>query len=369
MDRRKLSAGSSDVQGKLKEPAARGHTSVAHVTDDWYIVCLSKRLRRKPLAATILGTPLVIFRGRNGEAGALLDRCPHRNIPLSLGTVQGELLECCYHGWQFDRQGECQVVPGLCDDQKLERRHVKSYRIREQDGFVWVYADADREPVREPFRFDLIGEMGYTTVREELAVESSVHAVSENALDVPHTAYLHGGLFRTSHGKRSIIEVVIRRSHDSVEAEYIGEARPAGLIGRLLAPHEGTVSHIDRFILPSITQVEYRLGEKVHLSVVTALTPVHDFSTHVFAVVNFRLPIPGWLVMPLVRPIVMRIFRQDARILKQQTDTIRHFGGEQYNSSEVDVLGPHIYRLLKQAERGQRSPSEAPYIRRTRMMI
>jgi phenylpropionate dioxygenase-like ring-hydroxylating dioxygenase large terminal subunit len=369
MNRRKGSAGSGDVQEKLEEPAARGHTSVAHVTDDWYIVCLSKKLGRKPLSATILGTPFVIFRGRNGEAGALLDRCPHRNIPLSLGTVRGELLECCYHGWQFDRQGDCKIVPGLCDDQKLERRHVKSYRVREQDGFVWVYASADVEPVREPFRFDLIGEKGYTAGREELTVESSVHATSENALDVPHTAYLHGGLFRTSRGKRSIIDVVIRRFHDRVEAEYIGEARPAGLIGRLLAPHEGTVTHVDRFILPSITQVEYRLGDKVHLSVVTALTPVHDFYTRIFAVVSFRLPIPGWLVMPLMRPMVMRIFRQDARILRQQTDTIRRFGGEQYNSSEVDVLGPHIYRLLKQAERGERNSSEAPYIRQTRMMV
>ena len=88
------------------------------------------------------------------------------------------------------------------------------------------------------------------------SANGSIHAVAENALDVPHTAYLHGGLFRTSSGKPREIEVVVSRYADRVEAEYIGESRPSGLTGRLLAPGGGIVTHVDRFILPSITQVD-----------------------------------------------------------------------------------------------------------------
>ena len=33
-----------------------------------------------------------------------------------------------------------------------------------------------------------------------------------------------------------------------------------------------------------------------------------------------------------------------------QSATVREFGGEQYLSTELDLLGPHIWRLLKQAE-------------------
>jgi hypothetical protein len=180
---------------------------------------------------------------------------------------------------------------------------------------------------------------------------------------------LHGGLFRSATSKRHEIEVVIRRWHDRVEAEYIGEPRPPGLAGRLLAPGGGVVTHFDRFILPSIVQVEYRLGDRSHLCVTSALTPVADFHTRLFAVTSFRLPLPGWLVALFLRPLALRIFQQDAVMLKRQTETIRQFGGEQYMSTEIDVLGPHIYRLLKQAERGEREAAAEPFTRTLRMLI
>jgi phenylpropionate dioxygenase-like ring-hydroxylating dioxygenase large terminal subunit len=357
------------TEPQLKSPSPKGRTSVAHVADDWYIVCESQQLNDKPLAVTLLDTPLVLFRDHRGRAGALLDRCPHRNVPLSLGAVKGENLECVYHGWQFDRRGICQAVPGLVGEQKSTGRRAQAFAVREQEGFVWVYATPKMEPEREPFRFPFIGERNYTTVRQIVEAESSIHAVAENALDVPHTAYLHGGLFRSAKSKRNEIEAVVRRWHDRVEAEYIGEPRPPGLAGRLLAPGGGTVTHFDRFILPSIVQVEYRLGDRSHLCVTSALTPISDFHTRLFAVTSFRLPIPGWLVALFLRPLALRIFQQDAVMLKRQTETIRHFGGEQYMSTEIDVLGPHIHRLLKQAERGERPPQEEPAIRKVRMLI
>jgi hypothetical protein len=50
------------------------------------------------------------------------------------------------------------------------------------------------------------------------------------------------------------------------------------------------------------------------------------------------------------------VFRQDAEILRKQTENIRHFGGEQFASTEIDVLGKHIWRLLRAAERGDIDP-------------
>jgi hypothetical protein len=82
------------------------------------------------------------------------------------------------------------------------------------------------------------------------------------------------------------------------------------------------------------------------------MTPVNDFVTRIYAVVSFKLRFPGWLVKPFVKPLALRIFRQDAFILGKQTEMIRRFGGEQFVSTEIDVLGRHIWRLLKAAERG-----------------
>ena len=130
------------------------------------------------------------------------------------------------------------------------------------------------------------------------------------------------------------------------------------------------MQHWDRFVLPSIAQVEYRLGSENHLLVTSLCTPVSDFETRMFAVVSFRLRVPGVLVRPLLTPIAMRIFRQDAAVLKLQSETIRRFGGEQFMSTEIDVLGPAIWRLLKQAEAGALPVSDEPeVVREVRLSV
>ena len=337
---------------RLLPPLTKGHVSVAVLPKSWYVACRSRDLRSRPIARTLLGIPVVLFR-EQGQAKALLDRCPHRNVPLSLGRVTTKgTLECAYHGWQFDGAGRCRLVPGLCTEGGERERRVASFAVRERDGFVWVYTTPDVDPPSEPYVLPEIAERGYTTVVREVAVESTLHAAAENALDVPHTAYLHAGLFRGGE-KKNTITAVVRRQPDRVEAEYIGEPRPPGIVARILSPSGGVVQHWDRFILPSIAQVEYRLGTENHFLVTSVCTPVEDFFTRMFAVVTFRSRIPGWLLKPILTPLAMRIFRQDARILALQTKTIQRFGGEQYMSTSIDVLGPHIWRLLRQAERAE----------------
>ena len=189
-----------------------------------------------------------------------------------------------------------------------------------------------------------------------------MHATIENALDVPHTSFLHRGLFRGT-GKRNDITAQVKRWSDRCEAEYVGEPAPKGMAARMLSPRGGMVVHFDRFYLPSIAVVDYALGDDTHVYVTSCCTPVTDFHTKLFATVSFRLGrIPGWLVKPVLEPLGRWIFSQDAKILKLQTGAIQHFGGEQFASTDIDVLGSHIWRLMKAAERGDASPNdEAPY--------
>src|SRR6476661_1657547 len=72
-----------------------GSYSVAFPRRWWYPVARSSELGRRPLAVTLMDRPLVVFRGANGAPAVLLDRCSHRNYPLSLGRVTGDgLLQC-----------------------------------------------------------------------------------------------------------------------------------------------------------------------------------------------------------------------------------------------------------------------------------
>ena len=80
--------------------------------DAWFIACTSAELRSEPRAVTIQSKPLVLFRARGGAPTALLDRCPHRNVPLSMGRVRSGEIACAYHGWRFDGAGQCVAVLG-----------------------------------------------------------------------------------------------------------------------------------------------------------------------------------------------------------------------------------------------------------------
>jgi len=335
-----------------------GHYSVVHLPDHWYVLCLSRELKAKPISRTLQGTPLVLFRDGAGRAAALLDRCPHRNVPLSLGRMQGGNLECAYHGWQFAADGACQAVPGLCADTGSRRAPATHFAVREQQGLVWVYGSPEVEPTTVPEELTTPGQKGYLTVYEVVEAQGSLHAVIENALDVPHTAFLHRGLFRGNSVRNRITARVTRTAH-SVQAEYIGEPRPAGLVGWLLAPGGGTVIHYDRFLLPSIAQVEYRLGDSNHILVTAFCTPVSDFVTRIHAVVSLKLRVPAWLLRPVLTPVALGIFAQDSRILAAQTGSIRRFGGERFAATEVDILGQQIWRLMRRAERGQAAEAES----------
>jgi phenylpropionate dioxygenase-like ring-hydroxylating dioxygenase large terminal subunit len=331
------------------------HHSGVTLGAQWFIACRSSALRARPVAATLHGTPLVLFRAADGRPGALEDRCPHRNAPLSAGRVRGDALECRYHGWRFDVAGTCVAVPGLAAPPG-GRARATAFGCTEQDGYVWVRRDAGVTPAAPPPRFPHLDDPRYTTVRRELEVRSTLYRALENVLDVPHTAFLHRGLFRTS-GARREIEVVVRRFADRCEAEFIGEPRPTGLAGRLLAPGGGVVTHLDRFLLPSIAQVEYRLGDTSHIVATTAMTPLDGTRTKLFSAVTFRLAVPGWLVRPVLTPVATRILRQDAWMLALQTENVARFGGERFAHTEVDVLGPQIQRLLRDAERDDAAPA------------
>ena len=63
------------------------------VRNAWHLAALSRDVPLgKVRGVTVAGTPIALFRGSDGLR-ALVDRCPHRNYPLSLGRVAGAGLE------------------------------------------------------------------------------------------------------------------------------------------------------------------------------------------------------------------------------------------------------------------------------------
>ena len=138
----------------------------------WYIVAASKEVGTQPKPFVLNGLPIVTFRDSSGQSVSLLDRCAHRNAPLSAGRVIAGNIQCHYHGWEFDGAGACWAVPGLCDEPDHPTRRVPAFACRDSQGWVWVYSEADVEPESEPYEipcaelcgFGHSGMLGYLKV-------------------------------------------------------------------------------------------------------------------------------------------------------------------------------------------------------------
>jgi phenylpropionate dioxygenase-like ring-hydroxylating dioxygenase large terminal subunit len=327
----------------------------------WFIACRSSQLRRRPLARTLLGQPLALFRAGSGQAAALVDRCPHRNVPLSQGRVTGECLACPYHGWEFDGQGLCRAVPGLVegapsgqaeDTDQPQARNAIAVPTAEQDGFVWIYHGAGAPasapagvPASPPPRFAHLGETGYAAFSGEATLQAALPDALENFLDGTHTHFVHTGLIRSA-AARKPVTAIVRRGVASVEAEYPDEGQQSGLISRLFGA--GVDDVFGRFCLPSTAQLEYRARGQLKLLISLCFTPINEGRQRLFAVAVG--PAPALVVAlagPLLRLFFLQALRQDQRILRLQAANLRRFGEPRYAYTPLDLLGPHILRLLK----------------------
>jgi pheophorbide a oxygenase len=96
-----------------------------------------------PQHVDLLGLKLVVWADSKGQWHCLEDKCPHRLAPLSEGRVEGDSIQCCYHGWTFDASGSCTRIPQISDPKAAAtacaspKACVKAYPCKSEDGLLW----------------------------------------------------------------------------------------------------------------------------------------------------------------------------------------------------------------------------------------
>ena len=323
--------------------------------DYWYIAADSRELKAKPVAVAPFGERMVLFRAGDGQVAALEDRCSHRNMALSLGTVSSGCVTCPYHGWTFNAAGRCVQIPSLGSCQRLPNHGVRAYPVREQDGYVWVYP-GESIPESTPFQFPHFGEQSWTSFRMRTRFQASTEACLENFLDCPHTVYVHGGWFR-NHDTREL-SANVRSTADSAEVDFRGEPITKSLVSKLFFPNGRELRHTDRFLMPNISRVDYDFGPDRHFIITSQCTPLGEYETDVHTVITFSFGRIAPLVRLLLEPICRKIIRQDVDVLAAQSDQIRHFGGPHFCHVDTDLLGLKIHSMRRRAE-GSDSTAEA----------
>ena len=157
----------------------------------WYVAGWSHHFPSgRPVALTMLGEWIVLYRTDDGGIAALEDRCCHRLAPLSKGRVEGADLRCMYHGLKFAPSGACVEIPG--QTMVPPRARVRAYPAVEQDYWVWLWmgdpALADVALIPRALNH---GDPDWRMQTGELAYEANYQLINDNLLDLAHLSYVH----------------------------------------------------------------------------------------------------------------------------------------------------------------------------------
>jgi phenylpropionate dioxygenase-like ring-hydroxylating dioxygenase large terminal subunit len=330
--------------------------------EHWYVAALSTQVTgAKPFASVVLEEPLVLFRGADGRATALRDRCLHRNAALSGGDVFDGCIGCPYHGWTYDASGACVAVPSEGPDAAPRvRRGVERFPTVERDGLVWVYmGDPDRAGERPPFPFPHAGETGWRTYFMLTAFDGDVTDLVENFMDVPHTTFVHRGWFRKATVPKRA-EATVERTRDSVLVEYFQPDDSIGFSKWLLNPDGKPMTHTDRFYMPNVTRVDYLWGERRGFVITSQITPVGPDRALVYTAITFRFGPFNPLARLLLPAYTRIVIDQDVAIMANQTANLRRYGGRRFHGTEADVIHRAIESLREHARTGGRGPAPEP---------
>jgi phenylpropionate dioxygenase-like ring-hydroxylating dioxygenase large terminal subunit len=168
----------------------------------WHPVAFSAMVRDKPVAARLLDENLVVFRTSAGIAVAR-DLCLHRGAKLSLGAMEGDQLVCGFHGFHYDRAGQCTRIPahpGIAIPKKL---CLQTFSCVERYGLVWVCLAG--EAVAPLPDWPEIESGKYQIIPMDLVDwQASAGRHTENFNDVAHLSWVHTGTF----GHRETPEII-----------------------------------------------------------------------------------------------------------------------------------------------------------------
>ena len=180
----------------------------------WYVAASDHEVERRPVGRIILGEPIVFYRLEDGTPVALEDRCAHRHLPLSMGKLVGDTLQCHYHGLRYDKTGTCVRVPG--QDLIPRSARVKCYPVVERYHWLWIWmgdpALADPDKITDFHWFD---DPNWGAKGHYLHVNANWQLIVDNLLDLTHLAFVH----ETTIGNSALVDqatVKVARNQENV---------------------------------------------------------------------------------------------------------------------------------------------------------
>ncbi|KMS54816.1 (2Fe-2S)-binding protein [Novosphingobium barchaimii LL02] len=283
----------------------------------WYPVALAREVGDAPIGTRLLDQVLVIYKA-DGEVVVAPDICPHRGVPLSLGTQAEGGVVCAYHGLRFGAGGRCTHVPAHPAKDIPARLHLKTFPSVERYGLIWtcLLPDADEPAQGAIVDMPHWDEPAFQQiVCPWIDINGFAGRQMEGFLDVAHFAFVHTDTF----GDVNNTEVPAYKTKVTgygFDAEYwstVGNY-PIGVEGKGV-PDFDWLRHF-RCHLPFTATLEIHFPGKDRLVIMNAASPVSARVTRLFAPMarNFDTDLP----VQDVYDFNLRVFEEDKAIVEVQ---------------------------------------------------
>jgi vanillate O-demethylase monooxygenase subunit len=339
----------------VENPAAAPHRTFP--LNAWYAAAWDSEVQHTLLPRVLCGKRLVFYRCLDGQAVALEDACWHRMLPLSKGRLDGDNIECGYHGLVYNPQGGCIHMPS--QEKPLKKVCVRSYPVVERHRFVWVWpgdpalADAAKVP-------DLHWNHDTAWIGDGRTIHAKCdyRLVVDNLMDLTHETFVHDG----SIGNRAVAEAPFECVHDDrhvMVTRWMLDIEPPPFWARQIGkPGRMDRWQIIRFEPPSTIAIDVGVapagggaphGDRsagVNAFVLNTITPETASTCHYFWAIcrNYRLH--EQRITNELRDGVTRIFSQDEAILEAQQQALDAYPERRMVNLNIDAGGVWSRKLI-----------------------
>jgi phenylpropionate dioxygenase-like ring-hydroxylating dioxygenase large terminal subunit len=236
----------------------------------WYAACFAGDVTDTPVARTVLGTRLVLWRPTpESPVSAAHDVCAHRDAPLSKGWISNCHLVCPYHGWEWDGDGHTRRIPQFPEAPHPGRSGLTMVLSQERYGLVWVCLD--EHPLAGIPPMPQYGDARWRVVPEyQWDFACTAMHLLENNFDPGHVAFVHRNTFGNPDRPELTDTTVSREPYGLLTSGQVPvESRP----GETGATVRTTVS---KLYAPFHGHIHITYPDGLQHVMVKAITPVDD---------------------------------------------------------------------------------------------
>jgi vanillate O-demethylase monooxygenase subunit len=339
----------------------------------WYVAGFAWELADKPLARTLLDQNIVLFRTGSGAVAALENRCCHKSLPLSRGTVENAGVRCGYHGLLFAPSGACLEVPG--QERIPVKARVKSYMLVEKDQILWIWMPKEEgaAPIVDAPDYPIHSDPRYTFRGDVFHYDAPCQLIHDNLLDLSHPGYVH---LKTIGGNAALhmnAELKVEASGDQVRVlRYMPNSSPPptyldarpfeGRIDRWQEV-EFNVSHLNIWtggadVGPEDMNDPQRGG--FHMRGFHAITLETDTTAHYLWTMAANHHPARQNVIDLVYDQTALTFHEDKIVIEAQYENMKKHPNAPQVDIHVDVGPNRARRVIDRLVRESEAPAAAP---------